>query len=95
MVRSTMENFEITLSALKDSGKTPLSLNLKDTQHRECPAAKEPAASQLAIVKTIWDAQTPAIQNILSGTYTSDDLDLVHKQDIVLLKEMDKAVGMM
>ena len=95
MVRSTMEIFEITLTALKNSGKAPLSLNLKDTQYRQCPAAQEPASSQLAIVKTIWDNQTPAVQNILNGTYTSDDLDLVHKQNIVLLKAMDKAVGMM
>ncbi|MCP3888043.1 MAG: methyl-accepting chemotaxis protein [Desulfobulbaceae bacterium] len=95
MVQSTMDIFKMTLTALTKSGKAPLSLNLKETKYRVCPAAKEPALSQLAIVKTTWDNLSSVVLNILNGTYTSNDLDLVHRQNIVLLKEMDKAVSMM
>lgn len=42
----TIKVFDITLSALKDSGQAPLSLDLSNTQFRNCPQAQEPAWSQ-------------------------------------------------
>ncbi len=94
-VRSSMDVFDMTLKGLKESGRLPLTLNLKETQYRDCPAAKEPALSQLTTVQTIWDQLVPIVKNVLSGTATEEDLNVFIKQNVAILKEMDKAVGMM
>ena len=53
-IRNSMTVFDRTLSALKDSGDAPLSLDLKKAEYRWCPKAKEPAYSQLEKVNPIW-----------------------------------------
>ena len=94
-VKSTMKVFSVTLEALKDSGKAPLSLNLKKTQYRDCPAAKEPAKSQLAKVEQLWQQFSYVMEEVLSGSTSPDDLEIIKKDNITLLQEMNKAVGMM
>ena len=58
-----MTVFDKTLSALKDSGDAPLSLDLEKTEYRWCPKAKEPAYGQLENV-----AQT----TLVSGEVAKD-----------------------
>ncbi len=94
-VRGTIDIFDMTLKALKDSGKAPLSLDLNKTQYRECPAATEPALSQLEKVDKMWEGFIPVVEKVLSGTYTDTELDILHKENVRILKEMNKAVGMM
>ena len=62
---NTIKVFDITLSALADSGKAPLSLNL-DGAYAACPKACEPAFSQLGKVKVIWQEFSVQIKKALS-----------------------------
>lgn len=94
-VHSTMEVFSLTLRALKDSGKAPLSLNLETTKYRNCPVAKEPAKSQLAKVDSLWQKFSPAMAKVLAGTAADADWEVIQKGNIPILQEMNKAVGMM
>lgn len=94
-VRSTMKVFEITLLALKDSGKAPLGLDLSKTAYRDCPVAKEPAKSQLQEVENHWRKFSAVMDKILSGSDNPADYEFIAKNNIPLLKKMDKAVGMM
>lgn len=94
-VRSTMQVFSMSLSALKNSGKAPLSLDLENTKYRYCPVAKEPAKSQLAKVENLWKRFDPVIERVLEGTNTSDDLETIRTGNIILLTEMNTAVVMM
>ncbi len=94
-VRSTMKVFDMTLNALKYSGKAPLSLDLQKTEYRTLPAAREPALSQLNKVDALWKQFVPAVDNILSGNSSTADLQVISTTDIELLLEMDKAVGLM
>jgi methyl-accepting chemotaxis protein len=89
---NTVKVFDITLIALADSGKAPLSLNLKG-EYADCPKAVEPALSQLNKVKKIWKDFSSHMNNALSGKTTS--LKYIEKNNITLLKEMNKAVGML
>ncbi len=94
-VRATIRIFEMTLKALKNSGQAPLSLDLNNTKFRECPTATEPALSQLNKVDKMWAGFIPVVEKVLSGTYTKTELDILHKDNVKILKEMNKAVGMM
>jgi len=94
-VRSTMKVFDLTLSALKDSGKAPIDLNLDTTEYRFCPAAKGEILEQLQTVSTKWKAFSPLVEKILSGHYSEAELKLIHGDNVLLLKEMNKAVVMM
>jgi methyl-accepting chemotaxis protein len=49
----SMEVFDITLSALIESGEVPLSLDPSGAKAM-CPKSPEPAASQLVTVRTQW-----------------------------------------
>ncbi len=93
--RSTMKVFDITLKALKDSGRAPLSLDLQNTEYRECPAAKEPARSQLVIVDSKWQLFKPMVEKVLANKHTNADLEVIHRENVAILGEMNKAVGMM
>ena len=95
MVRATMKVFDMTLKALKDSGKAPLSLNLQDTKYRDCPAAKEPALSQLGKVEGLWGRFTPIMEKVLAGKNAPSDLKRIGTANAELLQEMNKGVVMM
>jgi len=95
-VRNTMEVFDKTLSALKDSGDAPLSLDLKNTAYRKCPKAKEPAYSQLEKVNKIWKEFSDHIEGVIENEGTSEkDLAWIAKNNLLLLKTMNAAVSMM
>lgn len=93
--RSTMKIFDLTLSALKDSGKAPVGLNLDTTEYRFCPAAEGEILAQLQKVSTKWNGFASSIEKVLSNTYTEADLKKVHVENVQLLKDMNKAVVMM
>jgi len=94
-VRATMKVFSMTLDALVQSGKAPLALDLKSTEYRQVPAAKEPALSQLHSVSSLWKEFPPRMEKVLSGNNTQQELDWLHTNNVKLLQEMNKAVGMM
>ncbi len=94
-LRETMKVFDVTLKALKDSGKAPLALSLARTKYRQCPKAAEPAYSQLAKVQTMWQEFSGHLEKIIKGEDASASLAWVMQNNLSLLKEMNKAVGMM
>jgi len=95
-IRNTMKVFDTTLSALKDSGDAPLSLNLKDTEYRWCPKANDPAFSQLKKVKLLWDKFSEHIEAVLNNPEAAEDgFNWVLNNNLSLLKEMNAAVVMM
>jgi len=94
-VKNTVAVFDITLNALKDSGKAPLFLDLTG-KHAMCPKAVEPAYTQLEKVKNIWDDFSAQLSNTLSNEKESQaSLEYVKANNLILLSEMNKAVGMM
>ena len=95
-IRNTMTVFDKTLSALKDSGDAPLSLDLEKTEYRRCPKAKEPAYGQLEKVTSIWQELSSRIEAILNGGDESgENLAWAVKNNLTLLNEMNTAVVMM
>jgi len=94
--KNTIKVFDLTLAALSDSGKAPLSLNLETTAYGFCPKAVEPAASQLEKVKAIWKPFSTHMNTVLSNKdKNGKSLKYVKANNILLLKEMNTAVGMM
>jgi methyl-accepting chemotaxis protein len=92
VVSNTMNVFEITLSALIDSGKAPLTLNLEG-DYAECPKAVEPAAAQLKKVKDLWTEFAPHMKKTLTGgNDITNSLNYINNKNIPLLKEMNHAV---
>lgn len=92
-VQSTIEIFETTLKALKESGKAPVSLSMSG-DFRECPKAEEPAYSQLVKVQNMWQGFLSHVNNVLNSP-SQQDLDWIMQNNTILLGEMNKAVGMM
>jgi methyl-accepting chemotaxis protein len=93
--RSTMKVFDMTLAALKNSGKAPTGLDLNNTEYRFCPAAEGDILVQLQKVSTHWNAFSSTMDKVLGDTYTEVDLKTIHVENVQLLKEMNKAVVMM
>ena len=95
-LKNTMAIFDVTLKALKDSGDAPLGLNLKKTEYRLCPKAQEPAWTQLGKVEKLQKEFFSRLDIIITTPTEADDsLSWVMLNNIPLLKEMNKAVGMM
>ncbi|MBL4903660.1 MAG: type IV pili methyl-accepting chemotaxis transducer N-terminal domain-containing protein [Desulfocapsa sp.] len=94
-VRSSMNVFDMTLSALIRSGKAPTSLNLATTEYRFCPAAEGDILTQLKKVQNLWGNYSSIMEKILSNNYTESEYDKFHVDNIKLLKEMNVAVVMM
>ncbi len=92
MVTTTMKVFDITLMALKNSGKAPLTLDPKG-EMANIPAASSSISSQLDIVITIWKSFSKDVTAVLEG---NDHKALAHiiSENTRLLGEMNKAVGM-
>ena len=92
---NTMKVFDATLSALAESGKAPLSLDLEG-EYAVIPKSSEPAYSQLIIVKEIWKEFS---SHIIDLSTKNDDPAVCYKyieeNNIPLLTEMNKAVGML
>lgn len=94
-VLNTMKVFEVTLNALADSGKAPLTLDLSGDM-ADCPKAAEPAFSQLGKVKSIWADFSSNMNTILTGKdEVKASLEYVKQNNLTLLKEMNTAVVML
>jgi len=94
-VRNTMAVFEKTLNALKDGGEAPTTLNI-DGPQRLCPKAEEPAYSQLDKVQGLWRVFKNKVEDVLNNDVNAHEkLQWVLKNNIPLLSEMNKGVGMM
>ncbi|MCP4671497.1 MAG: hypothetical protein GY857_09335 [Desulfobacula sp.] len=89
---NTIKVFDITLMALADSGKAPLSLDLKG-KYAVCPKTVEPALSQLNKVQKIWKEFSDNMNQALAGN--KENLVQVKNTNLNLLNEMDKAVGLL
>ena len=95
LVRGTMAVFDMTLKALTSGGKAPLSIDLKNTEYRECPPPSGKIAEQLNETIAEWKKVSPNIEKILSGNGTEVNMEELHSGNMLLLKEMNMAVGMM
>jgi methyl-accepting chemotaxis protein len=92
---NTMNIFDVTLSALTDSGKAPLTLNIEG-EYSTCPKAIDPAFSQLNKVKGIWKDFSSNMKSILSDSEnTTGNLNYIKINNLILLKEMNTAVVML
>ncbi|MCP3873632.1 MAG: hypothetical protein GY699_10820 [Desulfobacteraceae bacterium] len=92
---NTIKVFDVTLSALTDSGKAPLSLDLNG-DFANCPKAIEPAYSQLNKVKALWGKFSIEMKNALFEKKDAlKSLEYIKNNNITLLKEMNVAVVML
>jgi len=98
---STMKVFDMTMNALMNGGKAPLTLDLKTTPYAQCPAATGEIAEQLRKADAVWVDVKKVLEKNITSTVKPDNnfLDkenLKHLQkNITLLKEINKVVGMM
>ncbi len=91
----SMEVFDITLSALIDSGEVPLSLDTAGAK-ASCPKSPEPAASQLISVRTLWKEFSGHMKQALSENKDiASSMNYIKTNNPILLKEMDTAVTML
>lgn len=93
--RETMKIFDITLSALTSGGRAPLSLDLQNSDYRECPPATGEIREQLGKVAQVWRRVSASIEKTLTENGSDENDRSLHRENLVLLKEMNSAVGMM
>ncbi len=92
-IKNSMKVFDITLKALKDSGKAPLTLNLKTTEHRFCPAAQGVVHSQLKTVEATWKEFRLKMESVLNNDDSSaGSLKWIVDNNLDLLGKMNNAV---
>jgi len=92
---STIKVFDMTLNALRVSGDAPLGLNLTETAYRKIPAAEGKILEQLNVIADKWTSFRQVLEQVLNGQYSEKDLQLLHRDNMLLLKESNKAVVMM
>lgn len=93
LIYKTMQVFDLTLRALKDGGKAPVDLDMKNfTTLPEMENIK--TKKQLEIVVNLWVPFKNHIEKYLESK-KQDDLQYVINNNIKVLSEMNKAVGMM
>jgi methyl-accepting chemotaxis protein len=92
---NTMKVFDITLSALAESGEAPLSLNL-DGKYAYIPKSSEPAYSKLMVVKEVWRTFSGNI-NIINDNKGDSSISIRYIQDhkTRLLQEMNAVTAAM
>jgi len=94
--QNSIKIFDVTLNALINSGKAPLSLNLEGANFGFCPKPEEPVTSQLLKVKKIWDDFSKHAHLIIANPKDhAKSLAYVQANNTLLLKEMNTGVGMM
>ena len=92
-LKKTMKVFDVTLSGLLNGGEAPITLDPAGKK-RLIPAAAEPVAGQLREVKKLWtDFQKEMNKFVEKQDYSG--VSFVRKNNVPLLKAMNKAVGMM
>ncbi len=95
-VKKTMRIFDMTLRALTDSGKAPMSLDPDKTSYRQCPKATGEVALQLAKVKLLWTEFSHHMNKILAGEDKDESsFTFVKDNNLKLLSAMNKAVMLM
>ncbi|MCP4727302.1 MAG: methyl-accepting chemotaxis protein, partial [bacterium] len=91
-LRNTITVFDVTLKSLKESGSSPLTLDLNGDS-RMLPVASEPAYSQLTEVEKLWSQFNSRVESVLADENV-DDLQWIINNNMSLLNEMNTAVGM-
>lgn len=94
----TMDVFAQTLSALRNGGKAPKQFILNDkTTFVQCPPAHDKVLEQLNEVTDLWTHFQKTMKPMLHGKAILNDtqLSLALTQNLDLLKQMNKAVGLM
>ncbi len=95
-VNNTIKVFEMTLSALKDSGKAPLSIELNNAEYRVCPKAKGTAYIHMERVAEKWTVFSDKIISAMNKkTLSGDDMSWIQEHDGELLAELDETVKIM
>jgi len=95
-IRNTAKVFDITLKALTDSGKAPLTLNLRNTEYRQCPASSGEVRAQLLKVSSLWKLFYRHLDIVVDGGSGADaSLAWVKANNVKLLSEMNAAVVLM
>lgn len=95
-IQNTARVFDLTLKALTDSGKAPLTLNLQSTEYRQCPASTGAVRAQLQKVSTLWQTFYGHLDTIVDGGSGADaSLARVKANNVKLLSEMNTAVALM
>ncbi len=95
-LKNTMAVFDMTLKALRDSGKAPVGLDMKTTKFRVCPPAKQPVLGQLRKVTELWEGFKSDIEKYLQAPDKSaNTLKQIKIKNMPLLAAMNKAVFMM
>ncbi|MCG8566152.1 MAG: methyl-accepting chemotaxis protein [Desulfobacterales bacterium] len=93
--QGTARVFDMTLTALLNSGQAPKGLT-PDGPKVFCPQAEEPALGQLKKVKQSWTAFSREMKSILADpSHANGSLDYVMTKNLPLLKEMNTAVTML
>jgi len=95
-IKNSKQIFDVTLDALTNSGKAPLSLDPNQAKYETLAGAKGKALEQLKKVNKIWDPFSTKIESILKNPQESDqELAYILSNNIKLLSEMDKAVDLL
>ncbi len=95
-VQNSIKIFNMTLTALQNSGDAPISIDLKSTKYKKCPKAREPVYSQIKKVDKIWKEFSGHADAVLKNEGKSDkDLNWIIENNSLLLEEMNTAVIMM
>ncbi len=94
--KNTIEIFDTTLAALKDSGMAPTGLVMRNSKFRYCPPAKGPAKDALEKVTLLWKKfKDKAKQFIEAKEGGEEALDFMVNNSLPLLKTMNQAVGLL
>ncbi|MCT4535675.1 methyl-accepting chemotaxis protein [Halodesulfovibrio sp.] len=91
-LQTSMTLFETTLNALINSGYAPVTLNPSGAK-KHLPAATGAVLTQLHKVQTNWTAYKKLVNASYSGNEAT--LNDLSAQSMVVLKSMNKAVGML
>ena len=91
-LQTSMALFETTLNALINSGYAPVTLNPNGAK-KHLPAAAGSVLTQLRKVQTNWTAYKKLVEASYNGNEAT--LNDLSAQSMVVLKSMNKAVGML
>ncbi len=94
--KNTMEIFDSTLTALKDSGMAPTGLVMKKSKFRYCPPARGAAKDALEEVALLWKKfKANAEEAIEAPKEAEKALTYLVENNVPLLQTMNKAVGIL
>lgn len=94
-IRQTMEVFTKTLTALKEGGPAPLTLDLHKTAYKSCPAAREPVLGRLDQVGSLWREFSSQVSALLQNPEDSQAYTKIMVGNMPLMTAMNQSVEMM